>query len=187
MSRLRPLSQITELFIHCAATPNGEWFEAKDIDRWHKERNFNRHPSLIGHQQPSLKHIGYHFVIGINGGVISGRSLTETGAHALDPNFKKGDPRRYQHNRNAIATCVIGTDKFTPAQWLSLKQHVIALKNRFPNLKIIGHRDISPDTNHNGKVDPHEWIKLCPGFDVQNWLDNDMEAPQAHTLPTSAE
>ena len=30
----------------------------------------------------------------------------------------------------------------------------------------MGHRDISPDLNHNGVVDPWERIKECPCFDA---------------------
>ncbi|MBB4042257.1 hypothetical protein GGR06_000016 [Bacteroides reticulotermitis] len=30
-----------------------------------------------------------------------------------------------------------------------------------------GHRDLSPDLNRNGEVEPEEWIKACPCFDVQ--------------------
>lgn len=33
-------------------------------------------------------------------------------------------------------------------------------------IKIMGHRDISPDKNLNGKVDPNERIKDCPSFDA---------------------
>jgi hypothetical protein len=159
MSRYRPESKITTLIIHCAATPNGGWFDAKDIDDWHSERNFKRNPKLIGFQQPRLKHIGYHFVIGLKGAVESGRATTETGAHARG------------YNGVSLGTCMIGTDKFTPEQWLSLKQHVQALQNRFPDLSIIGHR----------QVNKH---KSCPGFDVQDWLANDMNPPKQHIYPS---
>jgi N-acetylmuramoyl-L-alanine amidase len=33
-------------------------------------------------------------------------------------------------------------------------------------IKIMGHRDISPDKNLNGLVDPWERIKECPSFDA---------------------
>ena len=29
-----------------------------------------------------------------------------------------------------------------------------------------GHRDLSPDLNGNGEIEPEEWIKQCPCFDV---------------------
>ena len=34
------------------------------------------------------------------------------------------------------------------------------------NVQILGHRDISPDKNLNGKVDSWERIKECPSFDA---------------------
>ncbi len=148
MSRLRQNSQITELIIHCAATPNGKWFTASDIDQWHKMRGFRRDPRLIGHQQAKLKHIGYHFVIGIKGGVESGRNINESGAHA------KG------HNMISIGTCLIGTDRFSDAQWLSLKEHVLQIRKLYPGIQVLGHCEIN-----SGKV--------CPGFDVQAWITND--------------
>lgn len=27
---------------------------------------------------------------------------------------------------------------------------------------VCGHRDLSPDLNHNGEVEPEEWVKHCP-------------------------
>jgi len=42
------------------------------------------------------------------------------------------------------------------------------LKERWPKAEIKGHRDCSPDTNHNGKVDRWEWLKECPSFDAFN-------------------
>jgi hypothetical protein len=31
---------------------------------------------------------------------------------------------------------------------------------------VCGHRDLSPDLNGNGEIEPEEWIKQCPCFDV---------------------
>ena len=33
-------------------------------------------------------------------------------------------------------------------------------------MQVIGHRDISPDTNNNGVIDHFERIKECPCYDV---------------------
>lgn len=30
------------IIVHCSATPNGRPHNAADIDRWHKERGFDR-------------------------------------------------------------------------------------------------------------------------------------------------
>ncbi|MEO4805671.1 N-acetylmuramoyl-L-alanine amidase, partial [Bacteroides thetaiotaomicron] len=40
------------------------------------------------------------------------------------------------------------------------------LLQRYPEAKVVGHRDLSPDTNYNGIVDPWERIKECPCFEV---------------------
>ena len=31
---------------------------------------------------------------------------------------------------------------------------------------ILGHRDLSADLDGNGKIEPSEWVKFCPCFDV---------------------
>jgi N-acetyl-anhydromuramyl-L-alanine amidase AmpD len=40
---------------------------------------------------------------------------------------------------------------------------------------VVGHRDLSPDLDGDGQVEPHEWIKLCPAFEVRDWLANFMQ------------
>ena len=32
---------------------------------------------------------------------------------------------------------------------------------------ICGHRDLSPDLNHDGKIEPSEWVKACPCFNAE--------------------
>lgn len=168
MSNPRALSRISEIIIHCAATPNGQWFTAKDIDAWHKQRGFNRSPALA--QYSPLKHIGYHFVIGLKGGVVIGRRLDETGAHCVG------------HNTQSIGICLIGTDRFTQAQWQALKTLVEVMQDKFPGIRILGHRDTSPDLNGDGVIRPNEWVKTCPGFSVTDWLAGDKRAPIDHCL-----
>lgn len=57
-------------------------------------------------------------------------------------------------------------DNRTEPQKASLVKLLKELRGRYPNAQILGHRDISPDTNHNGKVDSWERIKECPCFDA---------------------
>lgn len=57
-------------------------------------------------------------------------------------------------------------DNRTEAQKIELRELLQVLHKQFPEAKIMGHRDISPDVNHNGKVDPKERIKECPCFDA---------------------
>ena len=60
-----------------------------------------------------------------------------------------------------------GIDTRTKDQKAALEILLTQLHQRYPNAEILGHRDISPDTNHNGKVDSWERIKECPCFDAK--------------------
>ena len=160
---------IREIIIHCSATPNGKAFRATDIDRWHKKRGFKRQPHAVKHFNQHLPHIGYQFVIGVDGLVETGRQVGEIGAHC------KG------HNRNSIGICVVGGvtasgknhAEFSAAQWHALNDLLLELQALYPNAKIYGHRDLSPDKNGDGSITPNEWFKDCPCFDVWRWLDSD--------------
>ena len=59
------------------------------------------------------------------------------------------------------------TDNRTNAQKKALRQLLGILKKKYPEAIIQGHRDFSPDTNGNGKVDVWERIKECPCFDAK--------------------
>jgi hypothetical protein len=175
MSRYRPLADITQLIVHCAATPNGAPFTAADIDRWHGERGFQRAPdaqlgagrwSGLGLHAPALAHIGYHYVIRINGVVEVGRRLTETGAHCRG------------QNHNSIGVCLVGTDQFTPAQWRALRFLVAAerrdrTKQRLPPISLHGHR-------------VYNQRKTCPGFDVAAWERAGFATPPGAVLELPA-
>lgn len=42
------------------------------------------------------------------------------------------------------------------------------LKSDFPAItQVVGHRDLSPDLDGDGTVEPEEWTKACPCFDVK--------------------
>lgn len=150
--------QITGIIIHCAATPNGQWHSVDDIDQWHRERGFKRSEEFRKKYNPDLLAIGYHFIIYPNGAVATGRHPDEVGAHA------KG------FNSKTLGVCLIGTDKFTHKQWSSLRLNLRGSLELHPNARIIGHRDL-PDVH-----------KTCPGFDVSDWLENDMQSLPGHIL-----
>ena len=57
-------------------------------------------------------------------------------------------------------------DNRTTAQKAALVELLSRLRVKYPAAKIMGHRDIGPDRNHNGVVDPWERIKDCPCFDA---------------------
>ena len=57
-------------------------------------------------------------------------------------------------------------DNRTEAQKKILLTLVKTFKTKYTNAKVQGHRDFSPDKNKNGKIDPWEYIKMCPSFDA---------------------
>ncbi len=42
----------------------------------------------------------------------------------------------------------------------------------YPGSRLCGHRDLSPDLNGNGEIEPEEWIKECPCFDAVSILQD---------------
>lgn len=158
--------RIDAIVIHCSATPDGRWTTAPDIDRWHDERGFERGAAWRARQNPDLKAIGYHYVIYTNGAIATGRHLDEIGAHAGG------------HNARTIGICMIGTGAYTALQWRALASLVEKLQTRYPAAKVIGHRDLSPDIDGDGIVEPQEWLKTCPGFDVATWLAGPDDIPE---------
>lgn len=117
---------ITEIIVHCSATPEGKDFTTADIKRWHLERGFND--------------IGYHWVIYRDGSIHAGRSEAISGAHCTG------------HNTNSIGVCYIGgmdsanknpKDTRTAAQKASLIKLLKELKVKYPKAKIHSHKDFA--------------------------------------------
>lgn len=148
--------KITDVIVHCSATKSNAKCDVNTIDSMHKARGFSKQPY-------SGRYCGYHFVICQDGTIQTGRLMNEIGAHCQG------------FNQNSIGICYTGgldanckaTDTRTNAQKNSMQQLLLHLICRFGvNIKIAGHRDYSPDTNHNGVVDKWERIKECPCFDA---------------------
>lgn len=163
------------IVIHCSATPDGRWTTALDIDRWHEDRGFARSTYWRMRCNPELKSIGYHFILYTNGAIATGRHLDEIGAHAGG------------HNAASIGICMIGTGAFTAAQWQALAGLVEKLRERYPAAKILGHRDLSPDADGDGLIEPREWLKTCPGFDVAGWRKSPADIPEHLVLEAEAD
>lgn len=109
------------------------------------------------------KSVGYHFVVKTDGNII--KLLDESRV----ANGVKG------YNANSIHIAWIGgidrqhpkgIDNRTPAQKIALYDLVAKMKMKYKKAKVMGHRDFSPDLNHNGIVDPWERIKECPCFNA---------------------
>jgi N-acetyl-anhydromuramyl-L-alanine amidase AmpD len=148
---------ITEIIIHCTATPEGQDATVEQIRADHiKNRGF--------------ADIGYHYVVYRNGHVIEGRDVDKIGAHCTN------------HNAHSIGIAYVGgvenkpgvpyskqkpKDTRTLAQKAGLLSLLVDLRKLYPDATILGHRDTSPDLNGNGTVEPFEFIKACPCFDAK--------------------
>lgn len=145
------MRKISLIALHCSATMEGRPFTVADIDAMHRRRGFRM--------------IGYHYLIELDGTVATGRPLDQIGAHIEG------------HNSNSIGICYVGgigadgkaKDTRTAEQLAAMEKLVRDLAAQFPQAKIRGHRDMSPDRDGDGVVEPHEWLKMCPCFDTVAW------------------
>ena len=134
----RSKRHITDIIIHCSATPEGKDYTVQDIRRWHKQQGWSD--------------IGYHYVVYRNGHIEPGRDVDIAGAHCEG------------HNAKTIGVCYIGgvakdgktaKDTRTLAQKAALLSLLTDLKAIYPQARIVGHRDY--DTKG----------KACPSFDAK--------------------
>ena len=142
------MRRITRIFVHCTASYQ-ETTTIKSLLAEFKSR---------GWSAP-----GYHWVIDVDGNI-----------HQLLDEAKVANGVA-DYNKYSIHVAWIGgvdkqhpkgIDNRTEAQKMALYDWVAKLKMKYPDATIMGHRDISPDLNHNGVVDPWEYIKACPCFDA---------------------
>ena len=143
------MREINLIVIHCSATCEDRPFTEQALEAAHRQRGFAG--------------IGYHFYIRRDGHILTTRPVERVGAHARG------------YNANSIGICYEGgldchgNPKDTRTEWRkhSLRVLVLALRMDYPQAKIVGHRDLSPDLNHNGEIEPMEWTKQCPCFEVK--------------------
>jgi N-acetylmuramoyl-L-alanine amidase len=144
------MRRISRIFVHCTAS----WQETTTKESLQAE--FRR---------KGWKNPGYHFVVFPDGKIL--RMLDEDRV----ANGVKG------YNNISIHVAYVGgiedkdgktksVDNRTVAQRVALYDLLTKLKLKYRAAQIMGHRDISPDLNHNGIVDPWERIKDCPCFDA---------------------
>ena len=141
-------ASVKYIVIHCSATRSTRDYTAEQLLRDHKTRGFRT--------------VGYHFYIRRNGDIKSTRPIGRIGAHARG------------FNKESIGICYEGgldcrgVPKDTRTSWQkhSLRVLILTLLKDFPGCRICGHRDLSPDLNGNGEIEPEEWIKACPCFEA---------------------
>jgi len=128
-------SKVKYIVVHCSATYPGQPCDAEIINDWHYKKGYFM--------------IGYHYVVMPDGEVQHGRPLFYQGAHA------KG------YNHCSVGVCYVGglnadgetADTRTEAQKASLLRLLKYLKKKFPQARIVGHREL-----YKGKA--------CPCFDA---------------------
>ena len=144
---------IDHIIIHCYATCEGSSLSVEELEKMHRRRGF--------------RGIGYHYYIRRDGTVTNTRPLEVIGAHC------KGN------NAHSVGICYEGgldargnpKDTRTPEQRSAMHLLVAQLLKRFKNnVCICGHRDLSPDLNGDGVIEPEEWVKECPCFEVRKEL-----------------
>ena len=142
------MRKINLIVIHCSATRADRSLTPDDLEMQHRRRGFNG--------------TGYHYYIRKDGTVHLTRPIERIGAHV------KG------FNSNSVGICYEGgldahgcpADTRTPEQRAALRLLVHQLFETFPGSRVCGHRDLSPDRNGNGEIEPEEWIKACPCFEA---------------------
>jgi len=145
------MREISYIVIHCTATQPNQ--SISSIKKYWKE--------VLGWSNP-----GYHLIIDAFGKV-----------HKMLPFDGIANGAKGYNTRSIHMAYIGGIDKSgaafdtrTPEQSIALAATITVLKDMFLSSKIVGHRDLSPDLNSDGKITPDEFIKQCPSFDVSEWL-----------------
>lgn len=156
------LKQHSAIVIHCAATRPSMDIGAREIESWHRQRNFNT--------------IGYHLVIRRDGKIEHGRSWGIQGAHASGFNRNPSD------GKLTFGICLVGgvkendhtvpEDNFTDAQWASLNWALKEIVDYTGIKEIYGHREL-----------PGHASRGCPSFDIEIYRDWFNKATESLYLP----
>jgi N-acetylmuramoyl-L-alanine amidase len=142
------------IIIHCSANIEGSDYGLAYIDKLHKKKGW--------------KGCGYHKVIDIFGNIENGRPENQYGAHA------------YGNNKDSLGLVYIGgldkngnpKDTRTLPQITAIRKVVDEWQEKYniADSEVMGHRDLSPDLDGDGIIEPFEWLKACPCFDVKTEL-----------------
>lgn len=147
------MAKLGYLILHCTATPEGREVSSEEIRRWHT--------SPVSKGGRGWKQVGYTDMIHLDGMV---ERLVENNEDAkVDPWEITNGAKGYNSiSRHVVYVGGVAVDGKTPKdtrtslQKTALVNYVKDFHRRFPNVKIIGHREIA--------------AKACPSFDVGKWL-----------------
>lgn len=137
------MRKIKYLIIHCTDTPAGRKVTKQDIEKWHlEERGWSR--------------VGYSDMIHLDGKVEN--LIPYDDDNYVEPWEISNGARGF----NSISRHVVyvggknNIDTRTFAQVEALEKYVRKTIENHPDIKVIGHNEVS--------------VKTCPSFDVSNWL-----------------
>lgn len=139
------------IVIHCSASKENVNYSFDQCIKDHRARGFHT--------------CGYHRYISKDGTIYIGRDFDIVGAHVAG------------HNLHSIGICYEGgldsngraKDTRTPEQKQAIINCILeAIEYAEGKVnRIVGHRELSPDLNGNGIVEPDEWVKMCPCFNAE--------------------
>lgn len=116
LDKLSPMNNPEYVVIHHSAS---EDVPIETIDQWHRNKGWNG--------------VGYHYIIRKNGDVEKGRPNKKMGAHTIG------------HNHHGIGICLTGNfmnSTPTKEQMSALKELLETLKEAYPKVKVVRHRDL---------------------------------------------
>lgn len=141
------------LVIHCTATPEGREVTKEEILHWHTS------PKSEGGR--GWRRAGYTDLIHLDG------SISNITPFDQDDDVEGFEITNGARGLNSISRHIVyagGVDRFrqpldtrTEAQEGTLEAYVVLMVARYPDIKIIGHNQVS--------------TKACPSFNVPEWLE----------------
>lgn len=147
-SGVQTARKITHIFVHCTAGSQSETPQGL-LNFFYKVKKWSRP--------------GYHYVVSADGTITNiwpeskySNGVKNMNSHSINIAWIGGVDKAHP----------MGIDNRTEAQKRSLRILLKELRAKYPKAVIMGHRDTSPDLNHNGIIDPWERIKSCPCFDA---------------------
>lgn len=151
------MSRMKYLVLHCTATPEGREVTSKEIRHWHTD------PVSKGGR--GWKQVGYTDLFHLDGTVE--RLVRNNEDAEVDPwEVTNGAAGYNSVSRHVVYAGGVAKDGKTPkdtrtaGQLKAMRDYVRDFHERFPQIRIVGHRDL-PGVK-----------KACPSFDVKAWLES---------------
>ena len=144
------MGKLEYLIIHCTSTPEGREVTKKDIEQWHlKERGWSK--------------VGYSDLIQLDGRLVS---LIDWNNDMIVSGHEISNGARGYNSKARHIVYAGGMDKSytspkdtrTIMQERTLYAYVAYHVLRYPDIKIIGHNQVSN--------------KACPSFNVPQWMED---------------